>query len=335
MKAFLTGGTGFLGGRLAARLAADGAEVVALVRAPAKAGELAALGATLASGDITDAAALEAPMRGCDVVYHLAAWYEIGAADGDALRRVNVEGTENVMAAASRAGVPRVVYCGTTAALGAHHEPPRDESAIHGRRRDHHSHYARTKWEAHQAVERWAARGLPVRLVLPGTVYGPGDTSLVGLVLESYLRGELFLGAFPGLELTLVHVDDVARAFQLAADRGDNGESYIAAGQIITVRDWFALLERLTGIPSPRNAVPPWMMRAAAPLYPLVAKILRLPPRLAEEGIEMATHGGWAYKSSKAIEKLGWSYRPLDQGMAETVDWFQRHRASAPRWRFA
>lgn len=119
MRAFVTEATGFIGGRLAARLVEHGWSVTALVRSPERAGGLRKRGVSLVGGDITEPATLAGPMRKADAVFHLAAWYQLGVPDRQGMYRVNVKGTENVIDAAARAGVERLLYCSTVGIYGA------------------------------------------------------------------------------------------------------------------------------------------------------------------------------------------------------------------------
>lgn len=324
MRALVTGGTGFLGGRLVAQLRAAGVEVTALVRDPARAGALAALGCTLATGDLAAPGceeALDRALDGAEVCYHLAAWYEIGCTDADGMRRANVDGTERVLAAAGRAGTPKVVYCGTTAALGSHPPGAGGAPELPATGDGLGSCYARTKWEAHRRAREHAARGLPLAVVMPGSVYGPGDRSLIHSLIAAAASGAVVVDAFPTLELTLVHVDDVAACFPLAAAKGAVGGEYVASGDTVSVRDLLSLVARLAGHTPPRASLPPSLLRAFAPLFPMVAPLLGLPGGLADEALALVGLGSWSYGSERAERELGWRHRPLDEGMRETVAW--------------
>src|SRR5262249_6995812 len=148
MKYFLTGATGFLGGQLARQLVTAGHGVVALVRSPAKATDLAALGVTLAQGDVTDPASLRAPMQGVDGVFHVAGWYKIGQRDSSAAQTINVDGTRNVLAVMRELGIPKGVYTSTLAIWSdTHGQKPDERYHFTGR---HISEYDRTKAAAHE-----------------------------------------------------------------------------------------------------------------------------------------------------------------------------------------
>src|SRR3954451_10064168 len=211
MKVFLTGGTGFIGGEAVRQLRERGDEVVCLVRNPAKAAKLIELGCELASGDLGDEAAIRQGMEGCDAVVHAAAIYEVGipASQREAMKEANVGGTERVLGAALEAKVPKVVHVSTVGVFGNTGGRIVDESYEHPAV-DFTSCYEQTKWEAHQVAKRLIGEGLPCVIVQPGGVYGPGDTSSIGELLNQFLGGRMPLLPFPELGLCLAHVEDVA-----------------------------------------------------------------------------------------------------------------------------
>src|SRR6476659_1118254 len=206
MRYAMTGATGFVGGALARLLRDEGHEVRALVRDPARASDLAAHGVELVPGDLDDATALDALCRDVDGLFHVAGWYKLGQRDPSVGDRVNVDGTRNVLAAAKRAGVPEVVYTSTLAV----------NSDTHGRVYDETdrppgpfvSHYDPTKARAHESAEQFAADGLPVVIVQPGLVYGPGDTAQTGALIGQVARGKRPQVPAGG-EVCWAHVDDV------------------------------------------------------------------------------------------------------------------------------
>jgi nucleoside-diphosphate-sugar epimerase len=147
MRYFVTGGTGFIGGCLVRQLAALGHEVVALVRSPASAGELARAGARLHPGDITEPGTLPGGMRGADGVFHVAGWYKLGSPDAAAAQRINVEGTRNVLGTMRDLCVPRGVFTSTLAVFSDTRGKRVDETYCYAGK--HLTLYDRTKWLAH------------------------------------------------------------------------------------------------------------------------------------------------------------------------------------------
>ena len=262
MRYFLSGATGFIGGRVARQLRETGHAVVAVVRDPAKAGGLAAQGVVLAQGDVTDKESMRGAMTGVDGVFHVAGWYKVGARDKRDGARINIEGTRNVLELMRELGIPKGVYTSTVAVFSDTHGRLPDESYRYDG--PHITEYDRTKWVAHYEIAEPLARaGLPLVTVLPGLVYGPGDTSSVRTNFIQYLRRKLPL--LPKVTaFCWTHVDDIAGAHLLAMTRGKPGESYIIAGPRHTLIEAMALAEKITGVPAPRLQASPGVLRAMA-----------------------------------------------------------------------
>src|SRR3954468_20227254 len=244
MRVFLTGGTGFIGGALARKLRDRGDDVVALVRTPAKATHLSLAGVELVPGDLSDEAAITEGMAGCDAVIHAAAIYEVGIPKSakPEMYAANVDGTRRVLEAALAHGVSKVMYVSTVGAFGNTNGKIVDES-YHHPKTSYTSYYEETKVEAHDIAVDLAKRGLPVVIVQPGGVYGPGDTSVLGKNMEQIARGKVPLLPFPDLGMTMVHRDDVADGILSALDKGRAGEAYVLTGDAVRVRD---LAERVS-----------------------------------------------------------------------------------------
>ena len=318
MRVFLTGGTGFIGSEVARRLRARGDDVRALVRTPAKATALRELGCDLVEGDLSDEAALVEACRGMTHVVHSAAVYAVGipASQRDELVDANVRGTERVLGAALTAGVSKAVYVSTVAVFGN----TAGEVAAEGWARTasgYTSVYEETKTCAHKRAQEIAARGLPLVTVQPGTVYGPDDPSTFGELLGQFVDGRLPALPFPDFGVSPVHRDDVAAGILLALDEGVPGECYVLTGDTVRVRDLIGQLATLTGRRPPRP-VPSVLLRALAPAGRVVGPALGFPPNLRElisssDGVTF-----WA-RGDKARAELGWTSRPLREGLQELV----------------
>lgn len=320
MRVFLTGGTGFIGGEVARRLRERGDDVRALVRTPGRAQALRDLGCELVEGDLSDEAALVEACRGMTAVVHAAAVYAVGVPAGrrDELVDANVRGTERVLGAALTAGTSRAVYVSTVAVFGdtggavAREDWTRTASGYT-------SVYEETKTCAHKRAQEIGARGLPLVTVQPGAVYGPGDPSTFGSLLEDFLAGRLPVLPFPELGVTPVHRDDVADGVLRALDKGVPGESYVLAGEPVRVRELLGVLAEVSGRRAPWAAVPTVLLRALAPAGRFVGPALGFPPNLRElirssDGVTF-----WA-SGDKAREQLGWTSRPLREGLQSLVD---------------
>lgn len=328
MKVFVTGGTGFIGGEVVRQLRARGDDVACLVRTPEKGAKLTELGCEIVAGDLGHDAVLHRGMEGCDAVIHAAAMYEVGipARQHPAMYEANVRGTERAMRAALEAKVAKIVYVSTVGAFGNTHHRVVDESYEHPGK-EFTSYYEETKLEAHRIVKRMIAEdGLPAIIVQPGGVYGPGDTSQVADLLEQFLAGRLPLLPFPELGICLTHVEDIASGILLALEKGKLGETYVISGPVTTMRDAIEVVAGLSGRKAPKRAMPTSLIKAMAPIGPLVGKLMSQPPNLRElissaDGVTFwATH-------EKASRELGYSPRGMEEGMRQTLEADERFPA--------
>jgi nucleoside-diphosphate-sugar epimerase len=314
MKYLVTGATGFIGGRLARALIARGHQVAAVVRTPNKAQDLAALGATLYQGDITEKESLRLPMNGVDGVFHVAAWYKIGAKDKSMAETINVGGTRNVLEMMRDLGIPKGVYTSTLAVFSNTEGPIPDEAYRYNGQ--HISEYDRTKWLAHYEVALpMMAQGLPLVIVMPGLVYGLGDTSALGDAFDNYLRGKLPL--IPKATVfAWAHIDDVVEGHLLAMEKGTPGETYIIAGEIKKLTEGFEIAERATGIPAPRIQASTGMVNAMAGIVDMIGKVIPLPEAYTSEGLRVSS-ASYLGSNAKARRELGYDPRPVDVGLPE------------------
>ena len=320
MRVFLTGGTGFIGGEIARQLRDRGDDVRALVRTPSKATALKALGCELVPGDLSDEQVLTEACRDMDAVVHGAALYEVGvpAERRSAMVDANVGGTERVLGAALAAGVRKAVYVSTVAVFGNTRGHVADEGWVRPDDGSYTSVYEETKVLAHRRAHEIAARGLPLVTVQPGVVYGAGDTSAMGDLLSRFVAGKLPALPFPEMGITPVHRDDVAAGVLLALDKGVPGECYVLAGNPVRVRELVAELARIARRKPPRFALPTIAVRAAAPFGRVVGPLLGFPPNLRELLTSSDGVTFWAI-GKKAMDELGWTSRPLSEGLRDLV----------------
>lgn len=319
MRYFVTGATGFIGGHVARMLVQDGHEVVALVRTPSKAKDLAAAGIHLAEGDIVDKESMRQPMTGVDGVFHIAAWYKVGLKDKQA-ENINVAGTRNVLELMKELTIPKGVYTSTLAVFSDTKDVLVDENYYHPAEKGFLSEYDRTKWLAHYEVAVPMMKdGLPLVIVQPGLVYGPGDTSSVRDNLIRYLQGKLPM--LPAkTAFAWAHIEDIARAHILAMQKGRAGESYIIGGEKVRFSDAMKLAEELTGIPAPRMIAPPGLLKIMAALTGIVGSVIPLPAAYQAESLRIIAGVTYLGDNSKARRELGYNPRPLREGLRETLE---------------
>ena len=319
MNVFLTGGTGFIGQALVARIRARGWPLTVLVRDPQSpaAQWIARQGATLEAGDVTEPAGLAAALAGSDVVIHNAGVYEFGADRATIARmtRVNVDGTDHMMAAAHAAQVRKVVYVSTVWALGPSGRPPaasvaRDEGWLD--EGPYLSAYHRSKAEAHRVALRWRAKGLPVVTAMPNGVMGANDHSAFGYFLRLTLLGRMAPLSFAGDAVyTLVDVQALADGLCLAAENAPAGEDFVFCGPRTSLRGLFDLWGRKTGKRVPRWYLPRWFMRPQMALMEPLQRMAGLPAFLSRDVVD-ATRAHLDYASAKAQRELGWTHPDLD-----------------------
>jgi dihydroflavonol-4-reductase len=319
VRAFVTGGTGFIGGRLVAKLRERGDDVVALVRNPDKAGDLDRVGAELIEGDLTNVDAIRRGAEGADAVFHGAAIYKVGIpkSQHEEMFETNVRGTERVLDAAVQAGVPKIVYVSTVNVFGNTGGDVVDET-YERPKNGFLSYYDQTKYESHQVALDRISKGAPIVIVQPGGVYGPNDHSEIGNMIGQYRSGRLPAVPFPDLGFNLVHVDDVADGTILAHDKGQAGEAYVLGGEISTMRGLLEKVATIDGKKPPKRTLPTGIIKAIAPAGPLVGKLMGLPPNVRE--LISASDGVtyWA-KDDKARTRLGYAPRDLETGLRQTL----------------
>jgi nucleoside-diphosphate-sugar epimerase len=327
MKYFLTGATGFIGAHVVRQLAEAGHQVIAIVRSPEKAQDLAKLGATIHKGDVTDKESMRAPMSGVDGVFHIAGWYKVGVRDKSAGEQINVQGTRNVLELMREMAIPKGVYTSTLAINSDTHGQLVDETYHYDG--PHLSEYDRSKWAAHQVAEQFIAGGLPLVIVMPGLVYGPGDTSSVRTTFVQYLQRKL-----PMLPrqtaFSWAHVDDIARGHILAMEQGKVGESYIIAGPTSTFEDALDLAGQITGVPAPRMRLSPGPLKAMAGVMDVVEKVVPVPEDYSAEYLRINAGVTYIGDNAKARRELGYNPRSLKEGLSETLHHEMRLLGMAP-----
>lgn len=313
MKYFVTGATGFLGSVLSRQLRQAGHEVHALVRDTRKGSELHSLGVQLFQGDVTDKESMRAGMQDVDGVFHVAGWYKIGVHDKTDAEKVNVQGTRNVLELMKELRILKGVYTSTLAVNSDTHGEIKDEKyRFTG---SHLTEYDRTKAAAHDIAEQFVKDGLPLVIVMPGGIYGPGDTSVLRTTLIQFLQGKLpMLPTRAGF--CWAHVEDTARGHILAMEKGVIGETYIIAGEPHTYQGAFTLASQITGKPTPRFV--------SASFFKVLAVLVKpfdqvLPETYTSETMRLLSGVTYWGDNRKARRFLGYNPRPLTEGLESTL----------------
>jgi len=313
MKAFVTGGGGFIGRRLVRRLREAGTEVRAIGRSKASTASLREAGCEVVVGDMLDASVLADAVAGCDLAYHLAGDYRVGITRSmrAAMEAANVTATERLLEAATAAGVGRIVHVSTINAFGDTGYRVVDEMYARPRPYRYVSFYDETKHRAHLVAQARADAGAPVLVAMPGGVYGPGDHSSLGGVLAQAAEGRLRAVTFGDLGLNMAHVDDIADGIALVGERGRIGETYVLGGEVTTLAELVRRVAAIAGRRAPGVTTPTWLLRAATP----VAR--RIGPDLGEIVTASAGVTYWA-SDAKARRELGYAPRDLESGLSAT-----------------
>jgi dihydroflavonol-4-reductase len=321
---FVTGGTGFVGAHVVRALLRRGRTVRCLVRSSSRLSNLEELPVEVVPGDVTDPASLSRAMAGARTVFHCAADYRLSARDPREIYAANVEGTRNVLAAASEIGAEKVVYTSSVGALGLNRDgrPGNEETPVEPRSLI--GNYKKSKHRAERVAEEWAAKGLPVVIVNPSTPVGEMDikpTPTGQMIVDFMNRG---MPAYVETGLNLVDVRDVAEGHVLAAEKGRIGEKYILGNRDMTLKEIFDALSRLTGIPSPRVRLPHWVPLAAAAVDTLASRLTGRQPRVPLEGVRMSRHTMF-FDAGKAVRELGLPQTPVEEALGRAVAWFREN----------
>ncbi len=323
MKVFITGGTGFLGRRVAARLSGAGHEVRALVR-PGRKRRPMPDGIETVPGDVLDPESLQRGAEGCDAIVHGAALVKMWVRDRSLFDRINVGGLSNVLEAARRTGVSRIVYTSSFIALGPTDGRVADESQMHAPT-GHHNDYERTKAEADKVARAAAAAGAPLTICYPGVIYGAGeltDGSLMTRTIRDFMRRRVpYLGS-GDQTICYAFIDDVVEGHLLALEKGRPGGRYILGGENADYHHLFSMLSRLTGVAPPRLHLPFWLMGFAGRMLRWQAGLTGIEPPLTDEVVAIYRHD-WAYSSARAVEELGYRITPLEEGLKRTIAWLR------------
>lgn len=321
MEYFVTGGTGFIGTNVVEQLVEEGHDVVVATRSRSNANHLPDT-VEVVEADITDKENLREPMAGVDGVFHIAAWFYIGPGPRyrEKAKRINLEGTRNVLELIDELDIPKGVYTSTIGVYGdtggevvdETHTPDDPGLCV----------YFRTKWRAHYEIARpMMDDGLPLVVVQPGGVFGPDDKAYgsVRTPFVDWLQDDLPMlprqFAFP-----FDYVEDTARAHLLAMEEGEPGEEYIIASESREVIDIFELASEMTGISPPRGVSPVWFQLLAKIMRPV--EMITTPPKGFEPEV-FRTYGGTQIRvdNSKAKQELGIEHRPFEEGLREYLAW--------------
>jgi dihydroflavonol-4-reductase len=325
MHAFVTGGTGFIGGAVVRHLLKAGHTVQALVRPASDARQLDGLPVERVTGDLSDRESLRRGMAGCDWFFHIAALYSYWGHPWEDFYQANVLGTRNVLEVAREADVKRIVYTSSIAALGINQDgSPADENTPSSLE-DRIGPYQRSKFLAEQVASDFARQGLPVVIVNPSTPVGAGDhkPTPTGQIIVDYLNGRMF--GYVDTGLNIIDVDDVAAGHLLAAERGQVGERYILGNKNLTLKQLLDLLSEVSGLPPVRLHIPHWVAQAWSYVDVGLARLNKgHVPAATPEKVRLSQRYEF-FDPSKAVQELGLPQTAVREALRKAVTWYRNN----------
>ncbi len=321
----LTGASGFVGSAVLRALLREGLQVRALVRPKSRYQDLASRGVQFVEGDLREKSSLRSACVGCRNLIHVAADYRLALRDGAGVHETNIGGTRNLMEAAMRAGIERIVYTSSVATLEPRHDgAPADEADRLPLQRAIGA-YKQSKVVAEQLVlDMIRQEGLPAVIVNPSTPVGPRDIrpTPTGKIIVAAAAGKI--PAYVDTGLNVVHVDDVASGHLSALRRGRVGERYILGGENIAFSQLLAEIAGSVGRKCPKFRIP-WYAAVPAAIAGEARSYLTGDEPLATwAGVRLARHRMF-FTSAKAEQELGYRARPHREALIDAVAWFSDH----------
>jgi nucleoside-diphosphate-sugar epimerase len=325
MKYFMTGITGFIGSNLARQLATDGHQVNALIRSKIPDDLKDLKGISFFNGDLFDLPVLDDAMKGCQVAFHLAALAKPWAKDPLEFTRINVQGAVNVFEAALKAGVGKVVFTSSAATMSPSNsaectdeDTPRSIPLF--------NEYETTKAEAERMAREYCLKGLPVVIVNPSRVFGPGPlntSNSTTKMIAGYVQGNWRIIPGDGQKIgNYVFIDDVVYGHLLAAQKGRAGERYILGGDNLSFDEFFLKIGKVAGRRRSMVHLPLIIMKTGARLMELQNKLTGIPPLITAPWVKKYLNH-WSLSSGKAVRELGYTITPFETGVKKTLEWLE------------
>ncbi|MBD2276817.1 hopanoid-associated sugar epimerase [Aphanizomenon flos-aquae] len=320
MRAFVTGGTGFIGSHVVRSLLQEGYQVTALVRPDSNLSNLQGLAVDIVKGDLNNPNIWE-QMQGCEYLFHVAAHYSLWQKDRDLLYINNVEGTRNILAAAQKAGIERTVYTSSVAAIGVGKLGQVVDETYQSPVEKLVGDYKKSKFLAEQVAISAVNQGQDIVIVNPSSPIGPLDIkpTPTGEIILRFLRREM--PAYVDTGLNFIDVRDVAKGHLLALQKGKSGDRYILGHQNLSLKQLLEQLSQITNLPAPQTSIPAWIPLTVAWVEEKILAPLGKTPTVPIDGVRMAQQPMY-YDASKAIRELGLPQSPLNIALKDAVDWF-------------
>lgn len=334
---FITGATGYIGSNLALKLADSGKIVHALCRSRSKASSLDHKNIVLFEGDILDKESIEASMRSCENVYHLAAYGSIWSKDPQTYFDINIQGTVNILNAAAKLGVKKVVFTSTAGTFGPSINSSNlsdsnnsgtgnsmvNEKSI--RTIDFFTEHEHSKFLAEKKVQHYARRNeLDAVIVCPSRVYGPGlltKTNVATKIMKLYIEGKWRLVPGSGKYIgNYAYIDDVINGHIQAMNKGISGEKYILGGTNVSNNEIFDMIAKISLKNYKMYHIPISLVLTLARVQELFAWSFNRPPVITSKWVKRYLYN-WVFSSEKAEKELGYKITPLEEGIEKTLQW--------------
>src|SRR6202048_1645373 len=321
MTTLVTGAAGFLGSHVTRQLVARGENVRVLLRPSSQNRAIADLPLEYVTGDLRDAASLDRAMKDVLRVFHVAADYRLWAKRSREIYESNVGGTKNVLAAAKRAGVERLIYTSTVATIAVD-RPALPNESTDAKLEEMVGHYKRSKWMAEREVLNAAKDGLPVIVAMPTTPVGPWDwkPTPTGKIILDFLNGKM--PGYVETGLNFVGVEECAAGHILIAEKGKVGERYLLGAQNLRLKQLLATLAKITGLPAPTLKIPHGLALGVADASTAFSRLVGKEPSIPVEGVKIARHKMFV-DCGRSKKELGFEPGPVKEALERAVRWYE------------
>lgn len=323
MLCLVTGGAGFIGSHVVRNLLERKYRVRVLALPSEPRDRLAGLDVEVLDGNLTSPSDLDAALDGVDYIFHLAAIHAQWMPDFSPMYRVNVDGTRLLLEKAREKGVKRIVYTSTQNVIGWNPRGLSDENTPFKEFKKS-SHYTKSKYLAEQEVWKFIESSSTPEIVIlnPSGPFGPGDTGPTGKVVKDFLKQKIpfyFYGYF-----NVIDVDDLAEGQILALEKGKAGQRYILAGHDVSLKEFFGLLEKVSGIPGPGLRLPRFLVYGVGFLMEKISDwFTHKPPKMTVDRVRQ--RGRRKLLDNSKIRELGLQIRPIEETLRRTVEYHQKN----------
>ena len=323
MKSFITGASGYLGQRLAMRLAENGEKVHAFIRNPNAAKFLDHPNIKIFYGDILDLDSIQKGMSGCDVVFHVAALARIWTKDPDDFYKTNVEGTSNMVRASRELDISKFILTSTTGTIGPSLNLPNNEETP--RWSSFNNDYEITKFLAEQELLKQVEMGFPGLIVLPSRIFGPGidsPSSGVNRAIKGFMEKKFAIIPKQSHPLgNYAYIDDIVNGHILARDMGTIGERYILGGENKSIGQLFQAIKNGFNKKGMIIGIPIWPMEYFSWMSQFLAERIGLEPKITPDFVKRLTQNS-SFDCSKAISNLGYTITPFEKAIESTIQFY-------------